>query len=123
MLPPDEIGWSDKSFDLALRYVMSTATLAEVTDMKFWLQENIAKDASWGYAQLLTRRGTYKRTILLIFRDFEPSAMQNAYNAIKQSPRPHLQARNVLYIFINVITTVFIGILVILLIANILSNN
>lgn len=122
ILPSNEIGWSDESFDLALRYVMSTATLAEITDMKFWLQDNIVKDMQWGLGQYISRFGIFKRTILLVFRSFEPSAMQNAYNEIKQNPRPHLKARNILYVSINIIVVLFIGILVITLIANILSN-
>ena len=122
VLPPNEIGWSDESFDLALRYVMNTTTLAEVTDMKFWLQDNIVKDMKWGVSQYVAKSGIFKRTMLLSFRSFEPSAMQNAYNEIKQNPRPHVKARNVIYVSINVVIVLFIGILLISLIANILSN-
>lgn len=122
ILPSNEIGWSDESFDLALRYVMNTTTLAEVTDMKFWLQDNIVKDIKWGVAQYVARGGIFKRTILLSFRSFEPSAMQNAYNEIKQNPRPHVKIRNIFYISVNVVIVLFIGVLVISLIADILSN-
>lgn len=122
ILSSNEIGWSDESFDLAVRYVMHTSTLAEVTDMQFWLRDNIVKDMQWGVSQYLTRGGIFKRTILLNFRNFEPMTMQNAYNEIKQNPRPNLKARNFLYISINIVIILFIGILVISLIANILSN-
>lgn len=43
-LPADEIGWSDESFDLALRFVMCTANLSEVKDMQLWLLENVKQD-------------------------------------------------------------------------------
>jgi hypothetical protein len=123
VLPPDEIGWSDESFELATRYVMNTATLAEITDMDFWLQDNIVNDMPWSLGPSIPRSGIFKRTILYRFKVFSPSVMQNAYNEIKQNPRPRLKARNVLYISINVIIVLFIGTLVISLIASILSNS
>lgn len=123
VLPPNEIGWSDESFDLALRYVMRTATLAEIVDMKLWLQDNMVKDILWGFGQYVSRTGIFKRTILVMFRNFEPSTLQNAYNEVKLNPRPHLKARNILYISINIIVILFISLLVFFLIANILSNS
>lgn len=122
ILPSDEIGWSDESFDLALRYVMHHTTLAEVRDMQDWLRENIAKDMLWPMARSLTFN-LYKRPILLTFRNFEPSAMQNAYNEIKQNPRPRLKSRNIIYTTYNIIFTIIVMASILALIKSILLND
>ena len=100
IVPRDEIGWSDESFRLAYRYVMVTTNLAEVVDMRDWLRANITKDIRWFLAEYGTRL-IFKPHIIGIFRSFEPSAMQNAYNAIKQHPKPRVLLRNIIYTIIN----------------------
>jgi hypothetical protein len=124
-VPRDEIGWSDESFNLAYRYVMRTTNLAEVLDMRDWLRENLAKDIRWFSAQYATR-GIFKSYLVGIFRGFDPSAMQHAYDAIKQHPKPHLQLRTVIYTILNgVIITFGIGFVVFIilgLLGSILSS-
>jgi len=105
-LPPNDIGWSDESFDLALRYVMHTTSLAEVRDMHDVLRANIEKNIFWVVAGNATQT-LFKRPMLLDFKLFEPSVMQDAYNEIKQHPRPRLAYRNNLYHVINVLFVLF----------------
>lgn len=124
-LPPDEIGWSEESFDLALRFVMRTANLSEVKDMRAWLINNVAKDAFWAFSREMAYGGIFKRTILLGFRSFEPSAMQAAYNYVKLNPPKNMAARNALAIaetvILVLIASCFIGFILYTLIANIIK--
>lgn len=103
VLPSDEIGWSDESFDLALRYVMHSTNLAEASDKQRWLYDHVAQGPMWAVGRNLANESLFKRPMLLTFRGFEPSAMQNAFNEIKQHPRPYLKQRNIIYTIINVV--------------------
>lgn len=122
VLPPDEIGWSDESFDLALRFVIHTTTLSEVNDMQSWLMKNIKQDIFWALGRHAAFGGIFKRTILLNFRNFEPSAMQNAYNYVKQNPRKNLKRSNAVAIVVTVGLSLFATLCVVLILFILVSN-
>lgn len=114
-LPADEIGWSDESFDLAVRYVMATTNIVEVQDMQVWLKKNVAKDIFWSFA-VQVPSGIFKRPILLSFRSFDPSAMERAYDHVKHSPpSKHLKLRigvatviNAIFIMLAITAALFL---------------
>jgi hypothetical protein len=98
-LPSDDTGWTDESLDQVIRDVMYQIDLADAVHMSMWLTNSIKPGKDWfmGRRFAYPKKALFKRSILLSFRYFTPSTLQNAFSAVMAQSVPHRKLRNTIY--------------------------
>jgi hypothetical protein len=113
-LPSDDIGWTDESLDRAICDVMRQIDLVDAVNMSIWLTNQIKPGKDWFMGRRFAYPGgIFKRSILLSFRYFTPSTLQNAFSAVMAQPTPHRKLRNIIYQLVRALLVLFAGFLVI----------
>lgn len=124
IVPDDDRGWTDETFNRAIRFVMRQTTLVDVTDMQAWASRHINPGPNWFWQKSAINGGfhygppVFKRTILLSFRSLPPSMLKQAFDDINEHPRRHSTWRNIYYHLFNIAIGLFVAFLVIAMLIN-----
>jgi len=117
LIPDDEIGWTDETFEAAIAYVSLHTNILEAHAMADWIREHIKPGNDWYLATHVVRPSYFKSHELGAFRYFSPSNLQAAFDEIKQTPGLTQQSKIAYetaksYFAIFVITVTALGLII-----------